>query len=160
MTLQRSEQDNPPAPSPSTVHHHDTSVWRQASTSQPFIKNPRPALLLTHTGRLHPGESLLFTLITQKLITHCSTFQIAESGRGGKNAVKATASKHGLSRTVMNGLEEACVYSGSIIKCWLADSRQDGYGHSLAGIRPPFPLSGRGLSPCPCHSALVSVSRI
>lgn len=42
------------------------------------------------------------------------------------NTIKATASKHGLSRTMMNGLGEACAYSHSIIKCWRTDSRQEG----------------------------------
>lgn len=44
---------------------------------------------------------------------------------------KTTVSKRGLSRTMMNGLEEACAYSHSIIRCWLSDSRQEGRRHSL-----------------------------
>lgn len=68
-------------------------------------------------------------------------------------------SKHGLSGTMMNGLEEACAYSRSITRCWLADTRQEGHRYSPAGIRPPFSFSGRGLSSCHCHSTLVSVSR-
>lgn len=97
--------------------------------------------------------------MTERLITHRFAFQIAEAGSRGKNAIKATESKSGRSGTMMNGLEEACVYSHSIIRCWLADSRQGGHRHSRTGIRPPFSLSGSGLSSCHCHSILVSVSR-
>lgn len=127
--------------------------------ASPFIKKPLPALLLTHTGRPGPQETLLFTLMMERLITHHSTFQIAGAGSGRKNAIKATASKHGLTGTMMNGLEEACMYSHSIIRCWLADSCQEGHRHSLAGIRPLFSLLGWGLSSCHCHSTLVSISR-
>lgn len=126
---------------------------------------PEPALslknlcLLTHTGRPCPQKTLLFALMTKRTITHRPVFQITEAGSSGKNTIKATASEHGLSGTMMNGLKEACVDSRSIIRCWLAGARQEGNRHSLAGIRAPFSLSGGGLSSCHCHSTLVSVSR-
>lgn len=105
-------------------------------------------------------ESFLFALMMKRLITHCSAFQIAEAGSGGKNTIKAIVSKHGLSRTMMNGLEEACAYSHSIIRCWLVDFCQEGRRHSLleSGLLFLF-LAEVWLNSCHCHSILVSFSR-
>lgn len=131
-TLRRSKQDSPRAPCRSTIHLHAASVCRQVSVSQPFHEKAS-ACPLAHPPweATSTGESFLFALMMERLITHGSAFQIAEAGRGGKNTIKAIASKHGLSGTMMNGLEEACVYSRSIIRCCLADSRQEGRRHSL-----------------------------
>ena len=58
--------------------------------------------------------------MTKRMITHRPVFQITEAGSGGKNTIKATASEHGLSGTMMNGLKEACADSRSIINKVLA----------------------------------------
>lgn len=72
---------------------------------------------------------------------------------------KTTVSKRGLSRTMMNGLEEACAYSHSIIRCWLSDSRQEGRRHSLLESGLLFLFLAEIWVSCYCHSALVSFSR-
>lgn len=136
-------------------------LWLETALPEPALSLKNlclPFCSPTLGGQVH-RRALPFALMTERLMTHRCAFQIAEAGSSRKTAIKAPASEHGLPRTMMNGPKEARVYSLGIIRCWRADSRQEGRRHSLVGISPPFSLSGTGLSSCHCPSTLMSVSR-
>lgn len=104
--------------------------------ASPFIKKPLLALLLTYMGRVGREWQIhrrIFPICPNDRETDYLwlCFPDCWSWEQWGNTIKATVSKHGLCRTMMNGLGEACAYSHSIINCWLADSRQEGRTHSL-----------------------------